>query len=74
VWFADTIIGERYFKGGDMKKALEAYERGYHGIKQASPEKMSDLDRLMVEYVKARLYELRNETEQAEAEAGGPDE
>jgi serine/threonine protein kinase len=73
VWFADTIIGERYFRAGNLKKALEAYERGYRRIEQASPEKLSDLDKLMVERVKARLYELRDEGERADAGPGGPD-
>jgi serine/threonine protein kinase len=75
VWFADTIIGERYFRGGNLKKALEAYERGYRGIEQPLPEKLSDLDKLMVERVKARLYELGTGTKQASgvsaAEDGG---
>ncbi len=73
VWFGDTIIGERYFKGDEMKKALEAYERAYNGIERVSPEKKSDLDKLMVERVKARLYELRNETQRPDTGPRGPD-
>jgi len=74
-WFADFIIGERYFKDGDKRTAFESYQRGYEGIKHLQPGKQSEFDTMIIEYMKSRLYELggRNKSarEGSAAEDGG---
>ena len=72
VWFADFILGEYYFKNGNHKEALEAYQRSYQAIRQLSGfedlqkdgqersprSNQLDVYELLEMQVKARLYDL----------------
>jgi serine/threonine protein kinase len=57
-WFADFILAEHYLKDGNRQKALEAYQRSYQAIEQLSQSSLSAGDRLLMDQVRARLYEL----------------
>ena len=57
-WFADFIVAEHYLKDGNRQRALEAYQRSYQAIEQLSQNTQHAADRLLIDQVKARLYEL----------------
>ena len=58
-WFADFIIGERRLMDGDKDKALEAFQTSYQAIRQLPEDARTGFDELMIDYVKARLYDLQ---------------
>ncbi len=76
--FLDFIIGENYLREGNREKALEAYQRSYEAIRELQQHSRARLDRPLIEYVMARLYELRRGTKQASgasaAEDGGQEQ
>jgi hypothetical protein len=59
-WFADFIIGERRLMDGDRDRALEAFWSSYESIKQLPHEPRPAFDELMIDFVKARLYDLQS--------------
>lgn len=61
-WFADFIIGERYLKNGNQKKALEAYIQSYKEIRQMPQVNQSIFDKLLIYQVMSRLYLLDDTT------------
>jgi len=58
VWFADFIVAEHYLKDGNRQQALEAYHRSYKAIEQLPQNSLPAGDRLLMDQVGARLYEL----------------
>ncbi|MBN2272275.1 MAG: protein kinase [Sedimentisphaerales bacterium] len=57
-WFADFIIGERRLMDGSRDEALEAFHSSYDRIRQLPQESRTSFDDLMIDFVKARLYDL----------------
>ncbi len=57
-WFADFIIAEHYLKDGNRQQAIEAYQRSYKAIEQLSQDSRQPGDWLVIDRVKARIYEL----------------
>ena len=57
-WFADFIIAEQHLKNGYQRESIDAYNRSYTTIQQSLQTNQSISDALLVEYVKARLYDL----------------
>jgi serine/threonine protein kinase len=57
-WFAEFVIGELHLKNGYKKEALEAYRRSYQTIQQLSQGSQSIFDKLLINQVKTRLYDL----------------
>jgi len=57
-WFADFIVAEHYLKDGNRQRALEAYQRSYKAIEQLPQNSQQTGDWLVIDRVKARLYEL----------------
>jgi len=57
-WFADFIVAEHYLKDGNHQQAIEAYQRSCHAIEKLPPDSQHAGDQLLIDQVKARLYEL----------------
>lgn len=57
-WFADFVIGEQHLKNGYKKEALEAYRRSHRAIQQLPQNGQSIFDRLLIDRIKTRLYDL----------------
>jgi len=76
-WFPQFIIGEHYFKAGNKTKAFDAYHRGYQALENHPAQKRPDFDKLVIEQLKAKLYELRTEEKSTNSssaiESEGPD-
>ena len=72
VWFADFIVAEHYLKDENRQRALEAYQRSYQAIEQLSQSSRSAGDRLLMDQVRARLYEL-NAADKPSEKVGNPD-
>jgi hypothetical protein len=72
-WFADFIIAERYFKDGDKRTAFESYQRAYQGIEHLQSGKQSELDKMIIEYIKARVYELGGQNKSARGRSAAED-
>ena len=66
-WFADFIIGERRLMDGNKDKAFEAFRSSYEGTRQLPQESRTSFDELMIDYVKARLYDLETSNERPDA-------
>ncbi len=71
-WFADFIVAEHYLKDGNQQEALEAYQRSCRAIEKLSQRSQSAGDQLLIDQVKARLYELTASDKPSE-KAGNPD-
>jgi len=77
LWFANFIVAESRFKKGTKQEALDSYRLCYEQIGQLPVEKRGSLEKLLIEYVKARLYMLENNGKKTNdvlaVQAGGPD-
>jgi serine/threonine protein kinase len=71
-WFADFIVAEHYLKDGNRRRALEAYQRSYKAIEQLPQNSQPTGDWLLIDKVKARLYEL-NAADKSPEKAGKSD-
>ena len=71
-WFTDFIVAEHYLKNGNRQRALEAYQRSYRAIEQLPQNSQQIGDWLVIDRVRARLYEL-NATDKPPEKAGNPD-
>lgn len=67
VWFAEFIIGERRLMDGNKDKAIEAFQTSYQAIMQLAEDTRTSFDDLMIDYVKARLYDLESGNERPDA-------
>lgn len=71
-WFADFIVAEHYLKDRNPQGALEAYQRSCRAIEELPQSSQSAGDQLLIDQVKARLYELTTSDKPSE-KAGNPD-
>jgi hypothetical protein len=62
-WFADFVVGEQHLRNGYQEAGLEAYKRSFQSILQLPINDQSAFDKLLIEQVKARLYELTSTSE-----------
>lgn len=70
LWFANFIVAEHRFKKATRREALDCYQLCYGQVKEMPVEKRRDFEKLLIEYVRARLYVLEGASKEMIAPSG----